>query len=202
MAPREFVSTNERKHQMKIRVFAGLSCALIAFSLSESVIMATPSDQSINYSIYFDVNDLSQGVYYDYTIDLSPVAQDGNSIGWSIDQVTFHRHETETKGENVWYEEFPEVLSPDGLWWIDYVDPENPTIDEFLMPPAVTGDAQSIWMPNETIMYWLVGIYYYPCGPSPFPVTGAVKIRVREEGDPDQKPDLDDIPPPVRPVQV
>lgn len=187
---------------MKIRIFAGLSCALVALSLSGSVSLATPTEQSINYSIYVDENDLSQGIYYDYTLDLSPVAQDGNSIGWSIDRVTFHRHETDTKDENIWSEEFPEVLSPDGLWWIDHVDAENPTIEEFLMPPAVTGDARSLWLPDEVIMYWFMGIYYESCGSSPFPVTGAVRIRVQEEGDPAQKPDLDDIPPPVRPVQV
>lgn len=43
--------------------------------------------------------------------------------------------------DTIWYEAFPFVDSPDGLWWIEHDNHLSPRLSEFVLPPRLVGTA-------------------------------------------------------------
>ncbi len=186
---------------MKSRHFIGSACALISLGLAPVLAVASPDDQLISFKIYNDPNTPSLGLRYEVFFDLSAVDEDSKSVGWQINEIAFRRYDSYGHVENEWSEVLPEVLTADGLWWVDHASVEEPVLSEFVLPPAVYGTAAVSLGTAGDLSYSLEGQVYEaaPGGP-PFPLTAAIDIYAQEDEIPE--PDLDDEEEPVEPKIV
>jgi hypothetical protein len=127
------------REAMNRTVFLGVSMFILGANGS-SVVHAEPPESKIISLLFHSIpDDPASEVSLVVTLSLSPVASDGNTIGWSIDAVDFFKP-TENDGWKRWQTGALDVLdSPDGLWWVAHADVSSPTESEFTVLPALAG---------------------------------------------------------------
>ena len=127
------------------------------------------------------------------------MSEDNGSVAWSIEKVEFHQLGSKT-GD--WEQIDPTVSTPDGYWWVDHADTENPATDEFDMPPLIDGCATSQNPNVDDLDFSFEGkVYTEPPGGAPYTITVALdyifqivgKALPEEEGE-DEPAELDDFP--------
>ncbi|MCG8409443.1 MAG: hypothetical protein MI923_29915 [Phycisphaerales bacterium] len=172
--------------------------AFLAFSISSVcanvALAALPDDQTIEYKIY----DGTQ-VVFTVRIHLKAVSVDNGSVEWSVQKMVFYQQGSKT-GD--WEELNPTVDTPDGRWWVNHADTENPELEEFDMPPLMEGCATSLNSNVDDLDFSFEGqVYTEPPGGAPYTITVALdylfhivgKIDPEEEGE-DEPAELDDPP--------
>lgn len=127
-----------------------------------------------------------------WTIDLllTEDQTDGNSIGWSIDAVVIRQFDDHGTLLHQWTDNAPDPNTPDGLWWIEHADPEQPVLSEFTEPPWMEGlaVAQPPFVTN--LQYYLEGAFEIPT-PPPFENTAALnhELTLNGAGEPETEGD-------------
>ena len=154
-----------------------------------SAALGLPADQVRHFAIRVDPADPTSAVQYVLTLTLSAAEQDGDWIGWEIEnyQIT----ERVTLGpDHVWDVDFPDVGTTDGLWWIEHADPDNPIPPEFTEPAPVADTAIANDPADPDLAFVIVGVEYTapPEGP-PYEVTAALDFEFRTSTDPNDPPD-------------
>ena len=131
-----------------------------AHSLAQSPPL--PEDQRIRYTIREQPTDPSSDVIW--TVDLELTAPDsaGNLVGWLIDNVTVSEVDALGDPVNVWVDPSPELDSPDGLWWVEHADTNNPQLDEFALPPLLLSTATAEVGAGVDLDYLVEGVPYDP----------------------------------------
>ncbi|MCP5117621.1 MAG: hypothetical protein GY953_42905, partial [bacterium] len=74
------------------------------------------------------------------------------------------------------------VDTPDGLWWIEHADPEDPQLGEFDMPPLVSGAAAAQTEPEPDLDYAFEGVELQGPGDSYFALAAALDLWFQEVG--------------------
>jgi hypothetical protein len=152
-----------------------VSKAVILFAAAVLVMgnasLAT-QERLATYRIHEVPDDPQSDVVFVVTLTVKETARDGDYIGWEITEA---RLEQPGDPSAAWIGEFPAVWSPDGLWWIEHADPDNPTEAEFTEPPWVGGVATALEPAGQDLNFAIEGVSYVPpSGGAPHPTTGAL----------------------------
>ncbi len=112
------------------------------FAVSTTMAMGQtqpPEIQCISLIFHTIPNNPQSGVSLVVTLLMTPVAVDGNSVGWGIDAAIFARPIEGGEWRN-WQSGPIEVNdSADGLWWVNHADISAPAESEFTVLPALAG---------------------------------------------------------------
>lgn len=155
---------------------------------------ALPPDQSLEYRIYD-----GSVLIFKIRLYLKHAESGVGENGWSVTKAEFHQPGT---NEGDWVKNNPSVDTPDGLWWVEHADIENPELSEFCLPPLLEGCAESKDPADEDLDYSFEGhVYTEPPGGRPYDITVALdylfqrvgKSNPEEEGD-DEPAELDEVP--------
>ncbi len=160
----------------RIAQLAAIVVAFVGVIHSDALAEATGSEElSIRYNIRETPGDPSSAVIWTIDLALQEEQVDGNDVGWLIDSVTISQLNATGQAANVWTEATPTVNSPDGLWWLEHADPQDPHRSEFAKPPVLESTATAQDPANADLNYYLKGVPYNPPpeGP-PFVNTGAL----------------------------
>ncbi len=111
-----------------------------------------PDDQSIRYNIRETPSDPGSKVIFTITLELTADQQDGDSIGWQINEIQFVRMSDKAE----WIEQF--ATSPLSLWWVDHADHYSPKLAEFAMSPLLAGTADAVNPSDPDLDYKFKGV--------------------------------------------
>lgn len=142
-------------------VFARPICALAV--AGAGALLSLPEDRSILYTIYDDPDQQTPVATFTVQLDIEAEEESETHIGWRITNMTFE----DLAGGRVW-EQSPSV---DALWWVAHADKNDPQLDEFDMPPHLTGVANIVGS-GDDLDYDLEGVKF--SGTPPFTVTAAL----------------------------
>lgn len=139
-----------------------------------------PADQQVVYHIREVPSDPNSSVVFDVILSLSADAIDGNSVGWSVEQIEIHQ--MTGGGLNVWTQTAPTVSSADGRWWVTHANPAHPQLGEFTNPPQIEGTATAAQSGTANLAYNLTGVGH---GQSytPYAVTGKLSFALTLVGE-------------------
>jgi hypothetical protein len=160
-----------------------------------------PDDRSVIFTMHETPTDPLSDIVRDIRMDLTASDSDGDWIGWEITQVTFRFFDEYGEVSATWVEDQPDPDTPDGLWWIEHADPQDPTLTEFLEPPAIEGKAAPQGQNGPKLNYYVEGETYIPPEPPqqpPYSPTAALDYSFQVADDPpkegdDEVVDADDV---------
>ncbi len=174
---------------------AQLTAVVVAFvGVICSDALAEDKELSVRYNVRETPGDPSSAVIWTIDLALQEKQVDGNDVGWLIDSITISQLNATGQVENTWTELTPTVNSPDGLWWVEHADPQDPKRTEFAQPPLVEGTAIAQDPPDADLDYYLEGVPYEPPPEPPFEVTAALDYTFTLVGSSEPEGDGDDEP--------
>ncbi len=118
-----------------------------------------PDDRIAEYYIRETPTNPESDVLYTVTLELTAVDQDGDEIAWEITEVTLTEAAQGNQGDTVWVDDAPDPDTPDGYWWVEHADPEDPQDAEFDLPPLLQGTADAEDPNDDDMDYDLEGAY-------------------------------------------
>ena len=158
-----------------------------------------PHDQIVECNIRERPTDPDSTIVFVVRLELSADSQNGSQIGWEITSTEFRQKAVLEPGDKVWGKNSPTVGTPDGLWWVTHGDPDEPKLDEFVLPPSMNGTAAAEEPSDEDLDYTIQGIAYSPPpGGPPFDVTGSLSYSFTIQGESEPEAEGDDEPVEVR----
>ncbi len=156
-----------------------VSIGLASISLARSP--DTPLQQVVSHSVYQDPNDPESDLIWMIVTYLTESDSDGDSIGWSVDEIKFFEINADPTPDREWVDPAPSVDTPDGLWWIEHADSNSPDLAEFDMPPFVDGVADAQDPSDSDLDYEFEGaVYSEPTEGSQFTLTAALNMSLIE----------------------
>lgn len=188
------LSRSARAHVERSRVVRLANCSLL-LCLASAVCIATevradlPNDRVVCFAIHSDPTNPSSRVQYVLALSISAQQQDGNWIGWQIDN--YRITERAILGSDAtWDIDFPFVSTADGLWWVEHDDPSAPKRSEFLLPPGVADTAIANDPGDPDLAFDVVGVSYVePPEGAPYEYTAALDFSFSTTADPNDPPD-------------
>jgi hypothetical protein len=139
-----------------------IASVLLGIMFGGGVASALPDDQTIDYSVYATPTDPESAVVFIASLTLVADSASAEEVGWEVTEIRFTQPGEGSNPDIVWVESTPVVESPDGLWWVDHADVENPVDSEFVMPPLLTGTALPEDPAEDDLDYTLEGVTYTP----------------------------------------
>ena len=171
---------------MKTRNGASVLTVLLAFC---GAVDARPLDHAAQFNLRQTAGDPTSPIDFMVTMGLMIAAQEGDSIGWNVVSVTIRELDASGDILHTWFKTAPFVDTPDGLWWIEHADPDDPVNSEFLVLPWIAGTAPSMNPTEASLEFDFEGaIYMAPPEGAPFPDTASLTTLLQEEGDPQPAP--------------
>lgn len=155
------------------------SCLFVTFVFlayvgASEVALGLPDDRSVIYNLREDPQDPESDVVFRIELVLHAVSQYGSTVSWRIDEAVF----TQLDGQTIvgeWSKALPTVPGQSGLWEVAHADPDAPALDEFDMPPHLTGTADRKSGSGADLDYDFEGVAYTPPpGGPPFDPTAAI----------------------------
>ena len=141
-----------------------------AFAVGSTSI--TLASQSVSYRIHETPDDPNSAVAFVVTLTIDEADRDGDKVGWEVVEAYIEKPDAPT-GD--WSTSDPLVWTTDGLWWITHADPDNPVLEEFASPPAITGTALAQSQGTENLNFELAGmVYSQQANGAPYAVNGAL----------------------------
>ncbi len=155
----------------------GVVCTLIT-----QVAVALPADRVVHVGIHVDPSNANSRVEYYLSLSISAQEQDGNDIGWRIDN--FKITEKVVLGsDNTWDVDAPLVDTSDGLWWVTHVDPDNPVRTDFTTIAPVVDTAVANDPADDDLEFDVSeGVYTQPSGGDPWTITTAINFEFTVSG--------------------
>lgn len=142
---------------MQCRVLAAIVCLVVLGLFSGQVIADLPTTWEVTYGIHETPTDPESDIIYTITLSLERDDVNGDSIGWDITSVEVREI---GNPDTVWTDDNPTVSTADGLWWIDHEDADDPQMDEFILPPQITGTASAEDPSHTDLDYDIEGVTY------------------------------------------
>jgi hypothetical protein len=136
---------------------AGLTASAVLGLVPAS--LAQPQTKVIEYWLHETPDDPNSPVVFGITLSLEIADQDGDQIGWDITSIEIREV---GDPDTVWVEDDPSVPAADGLWWVTHEDPNEPTNDEFVVPPHLHGIADAQDPGGDDLEYDVEGKTYVP----------------------------------------
>lgn len=166
---------------------ARLSCALVVPCVlgvlrGAEATQATspPQTQIVSYTVYEDPDAPNPTPIWMVALLLVEADASGNDVGWAVGEVTIYEI-NDPSADRVWVHTAPNVDTPDGLWWVNHADPANPQLQEFDLPPLVSGLAAAEDPIDPDLNYEFEGrAYVAPPGGPQFAATAAIDLRFIE----------------------
>ncbi len=116
---------------------------LLLFVVPANVMaQATSQETALRFRIAIDPQAPEEGDAWRIGLQLQATATNGNSVGWSVEHASIRRRGETLPCDDLWTDATPVVDTPDGLWWVNHADPQQPAIGEFCQPPGISGNAQ------------------------------------------------------------
>jgi len=129
-----------------------LLIGLFTCVFASSAAQALPPDRTVAFILHEDPKDFESDRTFSFVMALKAESIDGTEIGWSIESMKVAQYEGDTK-KCEWLEVAPTVDTPDGLWWVDHADPQEPELDEFTVSPFVSGTATNLDPEGDDVEY-------------------------------------------------
>ena len=129
-------------------------------------LQAVPPDYIVGYEIREDPSDAQSDVIWRVELHLLEEDSDADSIGWEIQLIKIIELGQAGETDTVWAEVSPTVATPDGLWWVDHADLDDPQPAEFDMPPDLDGTADAEEAGDPDLDYEFEGVTPTPSGPT------------------------------------
>ncbi|MBK8268520.1 MAG: hypothetical protein IPK83_09550 [Planctomycetes bacterium] len=85
--------------------------------------------------------DPATGAHFQLLINLVPVAQNGNTVGWSVSTIDIMQFDSGNSEIGRWSDQSSTLNTADGLFWIRHENPGTPELSEFQALPLLTGAA-------------------------------------------------------------
>jgi hypothetical protein len=145
-----------------------------------------PTAWVVTYGIHETPTQSSGPIVFLVKLSLRRQNMDGSSIGWHITSIQIIQKGPNGSSDAVWTQDNPSVSSPDGLWWIDHANAEEPQPSEFELSPHLTGTAAAADPNLPDLTYDVKGEpYAVPLPPTqpPYVVTGAMDWNFTRVGD-------------------
>lgn len=128
--------------KLKTHLQASVVAAIAVFlSLAETTLATLPEDRYAEFNIRADPTDENSDIVFVYRLHLKANTSDETSVGWLVTQADFEEVGTGGTVVDSWSILEPEVLSNDGLWWVDHAKLSEPEAAEFDSPPSMEGTA-------------------------------------------------------------
>jgi hypothetical protein len=169
----------------------GLSLGVVV-CLQGFAVGQLPASRTVTLNIYEDPNDPESPVQTEIVLEVSAVEQDGDSVGWQVDSLSVARAVSDGTVA-VWEQPLPDVVSADGLWWVDHADTQAPVTEEFAVVPWMAGVAESLDPRFTDLEFDLAGeVYTPPPEGAPFEVTTSLSYALRASSPDEPVDDSDD----------
>ena len=181
---------------MKLKNVVPMSLSILTVcSLYQAEVHAIPPDVTVQYNLRETPGDPLSDVTHHLILGLFEDSRDGDNVGWEVAILTIH--ELDENGDVIyrWSKGYPTVDTTDGLWWIEHADPDNPVMEEFVLPPRIYDCALALDPGVSNLDFDIEGkTYSEPPGGPPFDTTGSLDIflRLAETPPPDPEKDVDD----------
>jgi hypothetical protein len=145
---------------------------LVAAAIAVGSTSTALASQSISYKIHETPEDPNSAVVFVVTLTVDEADRDGDKVGWEVLEAYIEQAGTPA---SAWVKNAPLVWTTDGLWWITHADPDNPVVEEFASPPAITGTAEVHSQGTESLVFQLEGtVYDQQLKGTPYAVNGAL----------------------------
>ena len=172
---------------------------LAAAILVMSNVSAATQERLVTYRIHEVPDDPQSAVVFVVTLAVREAARDGDFIGWEITEARF---EQPGSPSTLWVKESPMVWSPDGRWWLQHADPDDPASAEFAEPPWLAGIAAAQEPESADLSFALEGVPYEAgSGGAPHAVTGALDYTFTLVNDITPLKDDEDEPVEIDPIR-
>ena len=171
----------------------------VGAALSSAALAQTPNTVRVTHNIHETPALSGSPVQWTIELLLSSEAVDGDDVGWEVMEITI----TESETGRTWTESSPSMTTADGLWWISHADADNPTTDEFVIPPYIVGTAYAGATGYDDLDYDIRGEAYTPPSPpnqAPYAVTSALSFEFTLDGDQDPIRSGEDEPAELPPI--
>lgn len=149
-------------------------CVALAFVLPVAPAQGVPDKQLILYELHTQPtvpeSDVAFGVY----VYLQAYEVGETWVKWEVTELVLVDY---VKGQydRSWSIVAPYVDTVDGLWQVEHADPENPSADEFVLPPLVYDQAAANDPADPDLNFSFEGVPYTPPGGvAPYPTTAAL----------------------------
>lgn len=150
-----------------------------------------PHDQIINYYLRKTPTDPESDITYTISLEITAVSTNGSEVGWEVVEVTVD----EANSIKNWHEHYPELITSDGLWWVEHNDPDEPEGVDFIYPPTIVGTANTGLVSGYDMDYDMQTISSCSgCDPSMYGGRVAFMSYTLNEGDDPDPEDEDDGP--------
>jgi len=151
--------------------------------------LALPPDRVVQYCIHEDPLNAHSAIEYVIAVSLTADSRDGNAIGWGVTNFTLVNKDA-VNGDTVWEVAWPFIDTPDGLWWVEHVDPDNPVRLDFVELAPIVDTAFANDPANDAMNFHIEGVPYTPPPEgAPWAVTGALDFSLTAAADPSSSPD-------------
>ena len=163
-----------------------------------------PQTLLVEYWIHETPTDPNSDITFKIRMWLASEEVDGDQVGWDVTTIEVRQMGDNGGPDTVWTDTTPTVPTPDGLWWVEHADPDNPEAGEFVMPPGLTGTADADDPNDDDLVYDFEGVTYTPPqDPSepPYDTTGALDYGFTLNGDEDPLASGEDKPVELPPVE-
>ena len=159
-------------------------CFVLIFgSLPSTASADLPDDRVVHVGIHADPTNPNSRVEYYVSHSISAQEQDGDWIAWQIDNYKI-TEKAIVGSDTVWGVDLPFVDTPDGLWWVEHVDPGSPVRPDFKAIPPVVDTAIANDPADDDLEFDVSeGVYTEPPEGDPWEVTTALDFTFTVEGE-------------------
>ncbi len=164
-------------------------CTLSVVSLAVAQ-SGLPPDRYVRYRIHSDPTNTESAVVWDIILQLVAKQRNEQQVGWEVETITFH-HLTSENDPVSWSNVAPPVGTPDGLWWVEHLDADQPQTDEFLQPPPMSGVGLPLDPANGQLTYSIAGVPNLL--PGPFEHTAALTYSFSADDPPTSAEEEDEV---------
>lgn len=150
-------------------------CAALGATVQTAAADDLPANRCVGYLMRADPNDPNSPLAFVVTLTLSASSASGDSVGWSVTGAEFAEFGEYGVAITVWYDDQPNVDTPDGLWWVSHANPGSPQASEFALPPLLSGSAIAQDPGSTDLDFAFSGVAYDPSpGDPPYAATAAL----------------------------
>ncbi len=137
-----------------------------------------PADRTLKLAFHETPSDPESPIVLIVELELSAEDIDGDSVGWSVEQLRVAELDDYGFTVGEWIQTEPTVATGDGLWWVEHDDAQEPDNGEFVILPLMAGTAVSVMQNQPALDFFMEGVDDDPPGGAPYPVTSVLDVAL------------------------
>ena len=183
---------------MKLKNVVTMALSILTVcSLYQAEVHALTPDFTVQFNLRETPGDPLSDITHRVIMGLFEDSRSGDNVGWEARILTIHELDENGDVAYRWSKGWPTVDTTDGLWWIEHADPNNPVMEEFVLPPRIYDTALALDQGVSDLDFDIEGnSYTEPPGGPPFDTTGSLDsfLQLAETPPPQPKKDENDEP--------